>query len=169
MNSIYLLNNIEKIEKYQYYFGPNINTLCGMCSNYKNMEIVSKKLWNNPEKNSRVLITNITDINYLSKIETLSKKEHAVNFKKIPFYLYYETCEIFLHLITQNDITPLLESNRVVFFIGETYLKEYFKDLQTVLPNEVYGYNYCHIENIIEKFACKREKELEQIHKELVE
>lgn len=169
MNSIYLLSNIEKIEDYQYYFGPDINTLCKMCFTNENMKIANKKLWNNPERNARLLITNIIDINYLLNLETLSRKEHAVNFKKIPFYLYYETYEIFLPLITKNDITPLLQSNRVVFLIGETYLKEYFKDLQTVLPSDIYGYNYCHTEEIIEEIACKREKQLEQIHKEIVE
>lgn len=169
MDSIYLSSNIEKMEKYPYYFGPDIYTLAKSYSRKKNMDMAKEKICNNPQKNIRVLIANITDIRYLFKIETLSRKDHAVTFKKVPFYLYYETYDTFLDMITINDITPLLESRRVVFLIGETYLKEYFKDLQTVLPTAVYGYNYCQLERLIEKITFQREKKLEQIHKEIVE
>ena len=57
----------------------------------------------------------------------------------------------FLH---NHDISPLLVKERIVFLVGQDTLESYFEDMQTLLPQEVFGYDHTSIQSIMDTIAA---------------
>lgn len=90
-----------------------------------------------------ILITDIFDAQVLQTIETQTVNPSWLNNYKDPFYLLWEDPTYLIYLQLQ-DFSPLVSSNRLIFFPG--YGEEFelfFKDPQTVLPNNWLGSVNC--------------------------
>lgn len=112
------------------------------------------------------LLSNIMNREFLVKIDNETLLFDNLPNKKIPIYLYFsrENFDFFLH---NHDISPLLVKERIVFLVGQDTLESYFEDMQTLLPQEVFGYDHTNIQSIMDTIAAGRQEKLREVIQEV--
>lgn len=145
--------NVELLKKYKHAHGWEI-------AGGRDAGDQIKASFRGYEKTGKVsLLSNIIDREFLVKIDNETLLFDNLPNKKIPIYLYFsrENFDLFLH---NCDISPLLARGRIVFLVGQDILESYFEDMQTLLPQEVFGYDYINIQSKMDKIAARRQEKL---------
>ena len=157
------VKNKTLLKQYTYIYGWNIDDK-SEAPPRNNMEF---RQYEDTQEIS--LFSDILDGELLKKIEKNKRLFDNLPNKKVPIYLYFSSQAAFRLFLYRNNVTPLLERERVVFLIGEGILKSYFKDMQTLIPKEVFGFGYREVQKEMKEIAETRQQNLNSILKEVKE
>ncbi|MEY8332171.1 glycosyltransferase [Lachnospiraceae bacterium 47-T17] len=152
--------NKKLLERYAYVYGWNADDEDSVCrqadSDYRKYEETQKVF----------LLSDILDGSLLKEIEENTNLFENLPHKKIPIYLYFSNNSIFNLFLHKVKIEPLLKNERVVFLIGERILGQYFEDMQTLIPKEVFGYHYQKVRNKLNEVIRIRNNRVAETIKE---
>lgn len=157
--------NITILKKYKYYFGLPLmlKKYSEITYNDNDSTII---IADDVKKNDRILFFNEMSYFKIKSIEKSSYMNFFYKWKRTPLYLFYEENE-FEKILGYFNIEELITTGRVVFIVGWNYLKNYFNNMQTVLPDKFFNDGEGLVKNIINNQKRYRKELLEKTHRNI--
>lgn len=160
-----ILKNIEQLQNYKYYFGPIPNTI--NVNEAASTSLDNLQIDKNITKDCTIICNEI-NINRLTQLEKATFIPKIMKWKKMPVYLYFDLKVLHSFLLQPSEeVESLLNTKRVVILAGIEYAKDFFENMQAVLPKQILGDTHNNITALLKNLKVERSLKLKGYREEI--
>lgn len=159
MNEKLFRANLRLLNKYSYFYcdEKEISNYHIINKNKERKERIIKYdvIETGSTKKPIIFLKNVQDYNFIYQLERKNDKQYFIEWKKLPFYLYFDNFSLISTILGYYSLEKILQSKRIVIIIGYNRLLKFFSDYQSILPNRFIGID---IKNTVEEFINLEKK-----------